>query len=333
LVDDLSNNGAFSSDEKLDLHGDLAACSPCFAARTDGRFGTRGGGSDSAVDTRASSRRRSRGSSGTRLGRIRPVGRDVATSTGEGSVFCASNAAAAARCDSGSNAAFEGWVSDDCAFGFEVVASLGRRRTSTVNDGTTRLNVALATAHCSADSSRRRRSCEAESNKATGDAWLVPPQGALTQKASDTLLSNAVDKEPGSTCESILTDTHGSTRSPKLSRLVLRLGCPCFDGAFVSSALSDRQNARKERGDRSRASKRPDLGAAGSLGRRRPSRGSEEFCMPKPIKPQRDMLDQPVSRCPNYRIRPYADHALAALGRTPTREAGRKSADRPAMGA
>ena len=164
MLDDLSANGAFSSDEKLELHGDLDACSPCFAARTDGRFGTRGG--NSAVDTRASSHRRSRGSSGTRLGRIRPVGRDVATSTGEGSVFCASNAAAAARCDSGSNAVFEGWVSDDCAFWFEVVASLGRRRTSTVNEGTARLNVVLATAHCSEDSSRRRRSCEAESNKA-----------------------------------------------------------------------------------------------------------------------------------------------------------------------
>jgi hypothetical protein len=168
LLDDLSANGAFSSDEKLELHGDLDACSPCFAARTDGRFGTRGGGSDSAVDTRASSHRRSRGSSGTRLGRIRPVGRDVATSTGEGSVFCASNAAAAARCDSGSNAVFEGWVSDDCAFWFEVVASLGRRRTSTVNDGTARLNVVLAIVHYSADSSRRGRSCEAWCSNAIG---------------------------------------------------------------------------------------------------------------------------------------------------------------------
>jgi hypothetical protein len=40
----------------------------------------------------------------------------------------------------------EGLVSDDCTSGFEVVASLGRRRTSTVNEGIPRLNVVLATA-------------------------------------------------------------------------------------------------------------------------------------------------------------------------------------------
>ena len=50
-----------------------------------------------------------------------------------------------------------------------MVASLGRRRTSTVNEGTARLNVVLDTAHRSADSSRRRRPCEAKRNKAIGD--------------------------------------------------------------------------------------------------------------------------------------------------------------------
>ena len=143
LVDGLSANGAFSSDEKIELCGDLDACSPCFAARAAGRFGARKGGSESAAETGALSSRRCHGSSGTRLGRIRPLGCDAAT-TDEPSICCDANAAAAARCGSGSNAAFEGWVSDDIPFWFEVVASLGRRRTSTVNDGTARLNVVLA---------------------------------------------------------------------------------------------------------------------------------------------------------------------------------------------
>ena len=49
--------------------------------------------------------------------------------------------------------------------------------------------------------------------------------------------------------------------------------------------------------------------------------------------PQRDMLEHPIFALPHNRIHPYSDDALAALGRTPTLEAGRKSADRPAMGA
>ena len=36
-------------------------------------------------------------------------------------------------------------VSDNCKSWLELVASLGRRRTSTVNDGTARLNEALDT--------------------------------------------------------------------------------------------------------------------------------------------------------------------------------------------
>ena len=99
-------------------------------------------GSKSAADTGASSYRRCRCSSGRRLGRIRRVGSDAATSTGERSIFFAPNAAAAARCDSRSNAACGRLVSDDCASGFEVVASLGRRRTSTVNEGTAQEEIA-----------------------------------------------------------------------------------------------------------------------------------------------------------------------------------------------
>ena len=128
----------------------------------------REGGADSAGVGAASRSVRRNGSSGTRLGRIRPFG-DDATSTGDGSTSFASKAAAATRCGSRSNPACGDLVSDDCASGFEVVASLGRRRTSTVNEGTARLNVVLDTAHRSAVSSRRRRPCEAKRNKAIGD--------------------------------------------------------------------------------------------------------------------------------------------------------------------
>jgi hypothetical protein len=72
--------------------------------------------------------------------------------------FFASNAPAAARCDSLSNATCGDLVSEDCTFGLEVVASLDRRRTSTVNDGTARLNVVLDTAYGSADSSPKATS-------------------------------------------------------------------------------------------------------------------------------------------------------------------------------
>jgi hypothetical protein len=57
----------------------------------------------------------------------------------------APNTAAAARSDARSNPAGADLVSDDCTSGFEVVASLGRRRTSTVNEGIARLNIVLAT--------------------------------------------------------------------------------------------------------------------------------------------------------------------------------------------
>ena len=66
-----------------------------------------------------------------------------------------------------SNPARGDWISDDSASGFDV-ASRGRRRTSTVNEGTARLTVFLDTTHCSADSSRPRRPCEAKRNKAIG---------------------------------------------------------------------------------------------------------------------------------------------------------------------
>ena len=71
--------------------------------------------------------------------------------------------------NSRSNAACGGLVSDDCKFGLGVVASLGRRRTSTVNDGTARLNVVLDTAYSSAESARPKRPCEAMPSKAIAD--------------------------------------------------------------------------------------------------------------------------------------------------------------------
>src|SRR5208337_3684219 len=55
-------------------------------------------------------------------------------------------------------------------------------------------------------------------------------------------------------------------------------------------------------------------------------------CMPKHSNPQPDMLEHPIFALPHNRIHPYSDDALAALGRTPTLVAGRKSADRPTMG-
>jgi len=156
------------ADETFEFRGDLDVWSLPFNVRTDGRFGAREGGANSAADTGASGSGRHNDSSGTRLGRIWPLGDDAATSTGDGSTFFASSAAAATRCDSRSNTPGGRLVSDDCASGLNVVASLGRRRTSTVNEGTARLNDVLATAHRGADSSRRRRPCEAKRNKAIG---------------------------------------------------------------------------------------------------------------------------------------------------------------------
>ena len=52
--------------------------------------------------------------------------------------------------NSRSNATCGGFVSEDCTFGLDVAASLERRRTSIVNDGTARLNVVLDTAYGSA---------------------------------------------------------------------------------------------------------------------------------------------------------------------------------------
>ena len=77
---------------------------------------------------------------------MRP-GAEDATSGGDGSTCFASNAAAKGRCDARSNPACGDLVSDDRASGFDVVARFGRRRTSTVNEGTARLNVLLDTAH------------------------------------------------------------------------------------------------------------------------------------------------------------------------------------------
>ena len=76
---------------------------------------------------------------------MRPFG-DDATSVGGGSACFAANAVAATRCDARSNPARGDWISDDGASGFDLVARFGRRRTSTVNEGTARLNVVLDTA-------------------------------------------------------------------------------------------------------------------------------------------------------------------------------------------
>lgn len=142
-------------------------CRGNFDVRIGGRFGAREGGSD-FVGVGAASRRRQRNDlSGTRLGRMRPFG-DDATSVGDGTAFSASNAGAATRCDARSNPARGDLASDNCASGFDVVGRLGRRRTSTVNEGTACLNVVLDTAHRSADLSCRRP-CEAKRNKAIGD--------------------------------------------------------------------------------------------------------------------------------------------------------------------
>ena len=75
---------------------------------------------------------------------MRPFGVDAAT-VGDGSTFFVSNAGAATQCDARSNPARGDLASDNGPSGFDVVARFGRRRTSTVNEGTARLNVILDT--------------------------------------------------------------------------------------------------------------------------------------------------------------------------------------------
>jgi len=165
-VDNSSASGMLAGEDS-ELRGGLNVWALSFIGRTDGRFGALEVGSDSVADNAASRSRRASGSSATRLGRIRPFG--AGTSREGWSVFFAPIAAASAGCDSGSNATGGGLVSSDRTFGLEVAASLGRRRTSTVNDGTVRLNVVLDTPGGSADSSRPRRPCEAKHSKAIGN--------------------------------------------------------------------------------------------------------------------------------------------------------------------
>ena len=167
MADNRSPSGMLSADEHP-VRGGLDVWALPFRGRTDGRLSGIEVGPDSAADKEASRSRRPSGLSATRLGRIRPFGYDAATSTSGCSTFFASNAAAAARWDSRSKAAREGLVSDDCTLGLEGVGSLGRRRTSTMNGGTARLNVVLDTAHGSADSPRPKRPCEAKRSKAIG---------------------------------------------------------------------------------------------------------------------------------------------------------------------
>ena len=160
VVDALSADGAFSSDENprfraiwmLDPFALAAAPAVALAPAKVGqtlwvllrRLG--------ACTVRTCRGRDSEG--------FRPFGVD-ATSTRDGSAFLARNGAAEARCGSRSNRACVDLVSDDCASGFDAVASLGRRRTSTMNEGTARLTVFLDAACRSVDLSRRRRTCGA----------------------------------------------------------------------------------------------------------------------------------------------------------------------------
>ena len=149
------------------------------------------GGADSASVGAASRSIRRNGSSGTRQGRIRPLGAD-ATSTGDGSTS-APNATAEAPCDFRSNSACGDPVSDDGARGPNVVASLGRHRISTVNEGTARLNVFPDTAHGWADfvlpkmtlrgkaqqsNRRRRRAVRAGPRRAADDLWRTADRAA-----------------------------------------------------------------------------------------------------------------------------------------------------------
>src|SRR5271166_6331040 len=66
-------------------------------------------------------------------------------------------------------------VRGSCATKFPITPSQTSRapsltfRRPTVNEGAARLNTVLATAHRSADSSRRRQPCEAKRNNARGD--------------------------------------------------------------------------------------------------------------------------------------------------------------------
>ncbi len=117
-----SATGSLSSRETLEFRGNFDAWSFLFDVRTDdGRtddgLGAGEGGADSASVRAASRSIRRNGSSGTRLGRIRPFGAD-ATSTGDGSTS-APNATAEAPCDFRSNPACGDLVSDDGARGPE----------------------------------------------------------------------------------------------------------------------------------------------------------------------------------------------------------------------
>ena len=150
--------------------GTRSTISPPGRCGSELRFGAREGGSNSAVASAQSRSGRRDGSSAMRLGRIRRIGCDAPNINGE--LYPPPSPRTPQprhNADSRSNAPCRGLFSDDCASGFDLVASLGRRRTSTVNEGTARLNVVLDTAHRSADSSSRGRPCEAKRNKAIGD--------------------------------------------------------------------------------------------------------------------------------------------------------------------
>ena len=177
-----STTGSLSSRETLEFRGNFDAWSFLFDVRTDDGLGAGEGGADSASVGAASRSTRRNGSSGTRLGRIRPLGAD-ATSTGDGSTS-PPNATAEAPCDFRSNPTCGDLVSDDGARGPNVVASLGRRRISTVNEGTARLNVFPDTADGWADfvlPKTTLRGKAQQSNRRRGPCWSYRHQETMVR--------------------------------------------------------------------------------------------------------------------------------------------------------
>jgi hypothetical protein len=70
---------------------------------------------------------------------------------------------------------------------------------------------------------------------------------SLRKLADDALYCQTRWMRNRTTCESMLIHTHRRTRSPGLSRLVLRLGPPGIDSALVSIALSTCLGVRPRR--------------------------------------------------------------------------------------
>ena len=168
VIDNVSVADGLSAKVITGSSVDLVGCFRCLGAAAQGHFGAREDDSDSAPVRRTSLIGRRSGSSGTRLGRIRPFGADAA-SVVDGSTSLAPNAEAATRCASRSNPVCGDLDSGIWALGVAWPATLGRRRTSTVNVGTLRLNVVLDTACRPADSSLGDDHARQKRSKAIGD--------------------------------------------------------------------------------------------------------------------------------------------------------------------